>query len=323
MKNLLRAFKKNSHGKAIQNLYSKIASVFPADMVLLPDHLAIELVCGCNANCIMCPSRTMQRKKGIMKRETLEILLKKVKNWSPRIGIITHAGMGEPLIDKDLEEKILMEKNEFPDASITLYTNGNLLTGDRARKILDSGVDIISFSVNAFQADSYRKIMSLDRNLTYENILKCIELKNTGNFRTRINISLIRTDILKDNEIEEFQAFWRPRADEVILPPWINWGGFFENETPEYRLPCFYIWKVLMVDYDGTVKMCCEDFDSKYPLGNIKDQAPNEIFNSTSLVNQRKKQLYGGFDWPPICRNCIETFNIAFDYWRSIFPEIS
>ena len=72
----------------------------------------------------------------------------------------------------------------------------------------------------------------------------------------------------------------------------------------------------MMIDYDGTVKMCCEDYDSRFPMGSLLTQHPDEIFNSPRMQAQRGAQLQGDFSWPDICRDCAETHDVAKSFWE-------
>ena len=71
-----------------------------------------------------------------------------------------------------------------------------------------------------------------------------------------------------------------------------------------------------MIDWDGTVKMCCEDYETRYPLGKVGEQSVMKIFNSKMFNQQRQRQLAGSFDMPEICKNCVETHQVAREYWQ-------
>ena len=73
----------------------------------------------------------------------------------------------------------------------------------------------------------------------------------------------------------------------------------------------------MMIDFDGTVKMCCEDYDTRFPTGSILTQDPDEIFNSQRMQAQRSAQLSGDFCSPEICKNCTETHGTAKQFWEA------
>ena len=178
-------------------------------------------------------------------------------------------------------------------------------------------MDVVSVSINGFRKETYEAVMKLPRDNTYRNVERFLEIKQKTSANIRLQVSLIKTDLCAIEEVEEFKQYWRAKQVQVIIPPWISWGGLLEHSMRKEQIPCFYIWKVMMIDHDGTVKLCCEDYDTCYPLGNLMTQSPNEIFNSLRMQQQRGNQLDGNFSRPEICKNCIETFESAREFWES------
>jgi radical SAM protein with 4Fe4S-binding SPASM domain len=296
---------------------AKIRAAIGNKKSFMPTQLAIETVRACNAKCTMCPSETMKRPRGVMSKEVHETILSKVARWGAPISLITHAGLGEPLLDKMLEERIRREKEVFPNAQVIVYTNGSLLDEARALKLIASGVDVVSFSINGFRKETYEAVMQLPRDVTYRNVEVFCRLKEKTASKVGICVSLVKTDMCSAQEIEEYSQYWQTRHVTVVTPPWISWGNHFEHSVEKPQHPCFYIWKTMMIDNDGTVKLCCEDYDSQYRLGNIMTQEPAEIFNSPNMQRLRSNQLNGDFSSLPMCKNCTETFEPAEDFWKS------
>ncbi len=290
----------------------------------LPTHLAIEMTNACNADCIMCPYSAQTRVKGVLRADKHALIIDKIKAWGAPINMITHAGLGDPLLDKRLEDKLVYEKTVFPNAQVIVYTNGGLLDEARARRLLASPVDVVSFSVNGFRKETYENVMKISRDTTFANIERFDALRREQPRRVRMAVSLVKTDLCSTEEIKEFVEYWRGKADDIILPQWISWGDYFEKPPVEddAQIPCFYIWKTMMIDHDGTVKMCCEDYDSKYKMGNILEQDPNEIFNSARMMRQRGDQLRGDFSSPKICQGCSEAKTSARGFWlqAALYP---
>ena len=283
----------------------------------LPTQLAIETVRACNAKCTMCPSETMARPKGVMKPKVHQLILEKIYDWGAPISLITHAGLGEPLLDRRLHARIAAEKAAFPKAEVVVYTNGALLTKTRAPELLDSGLDVLSVSINGFRKETYEAVMKIPRETTFRRVERFIEMKRKAGSVMQVHVSMVRTELCSDQEVEEFKAYWRDRADGVVIPEWITWGNFLDPVARAEQFPCSYIWKTMMIDFDGTVKMCCEDYDSRFPMGSLVTQHPDEIFNSPRMQAQRGAQPQGDFGWPDICRNCAETHDVARRFWEN------
>ena len=71
----------------------------------------------------MCPHLSMTRKKGIMSNDVHRMIVDKIAAWGAPISLITHAGLGEPLLDPDLSRKIAYEKEVFKEAQVAVFTN--------------------------------------------------------------------------------------------------------------------------------------------------------------------------------------------------------
>ena len=61
----------------------------------------------------MCPYPNMNRHKGTMSEELHKLIIDKVSAWNAPIENISNAGMGEPLLDTKLEQKIIYEISNF------------------------------------------------------------------------------------------------------------------------------------------------------------------------------------------------------------------
>lgn len=307
--------------KLLHDIRAQIRQSLGETRRFLPTHLALETSNACNARCVMCPQAQQTRPKGLLKEEDHRRILERIADWGAPIRLITHAGMGDPLTDKNLESRFKLEKSYFPEAQIIVYSNAGLLSEDRARRLLDSPLDMLSISLNALDPDSYEKIMGLPHAVTTANVENFLRLRDECASKTKVAVSLVPTPYCSTEEARRFKDYWQSRVDDVVLPPWIGWGGWLSDQGAQEEiiepLPCSYLWKTLMVDYDGTVKMCCEDYDSRYPLGNLLTDAPEAIFNSERMIRQREAHLSGDFSKPDICRNCAESGDAALDFWRS------
>jgi radical SAM protein with 4Fe4S-binding SPASM domain len=283
----------------------------------LPRQLAIETSAFCNARCVMCPHLAMKRKKGIMADGIHQLIVDKVARWGAPISLITHAGLGEPLLDGTLYKKIGYEKEVFKEAKVVVYTNAGLLDARRSEQLLQAGLDRLSISLNGFKKETYEAVMKIPYDRTMHNITTFLSLAEKRDPPPEVHVSLIPTEFHSIEEIEDYRLYWNNIVDAVIIPPWISWGNFFQHQNKGEQWPCRYIWDVLQIDWDGTVAMCCEDYDTKFPLGDLTQQLPQEIYNSPQLQQQRKNHVEGNFMWPEICKNCVETFDVARAFWET------
>ncbi|MBI3813892.1 MAG: radical SAM protein, partial [Nitrospinae bacterium] len=126
-----------------------------------PLKVTIEITNACNSDCIMCPRQSMTRSVGNMDFE----LYKKIIADCGRIGvkIIQPFNFGEPLLHKRLGDFIRYAK-ENTKSRVQISTNGSILDDEKAREILDSGLDRINIDIDGFTRDTYKKVR---RNLDF------------------------------------------------------------------------------------------------------------------------------------------------------------
>jgi hypothetical protein len=273
----------------------------------VPSILYAESTNSCNASCVMCPRDSMTRPIGFMDMGMYERLVAE----AARIGVneIRLHNFGEPLLDRDIEKRIRMAK----DAGIpvtTFYTNASLLTRERTKKIIESGLDHLFVS---FDAPSRQAYESTRRNLRYEKVKKNIEtfiaVRNDSGRRTpRVGIFILR--LAGQTGIDEFVSYWRTVADSVAVNDVSDWAGEIALETETFRrggrkIPCFYLWKGLIVLQDGTCSPCCEDFDGKYPTGHVGRSGLLDIWRGQQYRAFRDRHRELDSDSIPLCSRCM------------------
>uniref|UniRef100_I2Q7L7 Putative Fe-S oxidoreductase n=1 Tax=Desulfovibrio sp. U5L TaxID=596152 RepID=I2Q7L7_9BACT len=309
---------------AVQQAVSEAAAMalgrLEAGADVLPTQLALETVNRCNARCRMCPGSSLTRPRGSMDRERHRLIVDRVAAWGPPITCVSHAGMGEPLLDRDLAEKISYEKQTFPKADVVVYTNGTLLDERRGEELIACGADMVSVSLNAFDPAVYTAITGLDRDRTYARVEEFFARARSAGGTTRTQVSLVPSPHSPLPDRKAFIAYWTDRGVSVAVPPLIHWGAGQAGNGPEGPVACLYLWKVLMVDWDGTVKPCCEDYDSSLVLGRLPQDDPRVVFNSPVMRCLRQRHLQGDFSRPAMCAACAETGSPARDYWSLESP---
>ena len=124
---------------------------------VIPSDIQIETVCGiCNLRCIMCPIEQSKRKK-IMNNEKLTKILKKLQPYLYNQKFLSLCGLGEPLIDKNVHEKIKIAK-EMGFLGTGIYTNGTLLNEKKSENLLDAKLDSLIISIDGFTSKTQEAI---------------------------------------------------------------------------------------------------------------------------------------------------------------------
>src|SRR3989344_5864138 len=182
--------------------------------ILIPKRITIETIFGCNANCPMCViNLPTKRKKGIAPLEMTKIILDQMAPYKDKIRQIDLFGLGEPLLDPHIFERIKYAK-KIGFKNIGISTNADLLNEEKQKKLLESEVDTVLVSIDGVKKkthESIRKGVNFERII--ENVQSIIKKRNSGKYKTRFVIRFVMQD-LNENEWGDFKKFWRPKLSK-------------------------------------------------------------------------------------------------------------
>ena len=274
-----------------------------------PIGLDIGVTNLCNAHCIMCPHDRLKN-LGTMNWK----LYKKIIDNCKRLGIkeVTLSFFGEPLLDKNLIEKIeYAKKNEI---RTVFYSNGSLLNSEWAKKIINSGLDEITISFDGATKKTYEKIRKgLKFETTEINVKNLLEMRKKFPIcKLRINLVLVELEENK-NEINNFYKKWKGKVDSINIINMRNWANdiskkgtkesFHFNKNIK-RKPCALIWQRMIVDWNCDVVLCCDDWNHSTILGNLNKQTIEQVWNGPILRKIQELHKKGDFSEIPICVGC-------------------
>ncbi|MEW5721608.1 MAG: SDR family NAD(P)-dependent oxidoreductase [Thermodesulfobacteriota bacterium] len=117
--------------------------------------LQVESALACNLRCVMCPWQEIREKVqggGLMSQETWEAL----RPHLPQVQSVDFTGGGEPLLHPRLARWMAEAKKAGCETGI--LTNGLLLKKDKARELMDAGVDWVCVSLDGATAEQYEAI---------------------------------------------------------------------------------------------------------------------------------------------------------------------
>jgi radical SAM protein with 4Fe4S-binding SPASM domain len=272
-----------------------------------PIEVRIENTNNCNAHCVMCPREKMCREKGFMSFE----LFKKIVDQCAELDVkMIHVhGYGEPLLDPLIFKKIKYIKEKgIPETY--MVTNGSLLNEEKARKLIESGLDAMNISFYGFTKETYEKI---HRHLTFETTKE--NVKNFFRIRKEMGKQTPKTHLTflacedNENEKQSFLDFWKDIADDLRVSHLHNFGDGREYRPVEKdikRISCgpILFLHAMQILWDGTIAPCCFDTDGKIQLGNADKQTLMEIWDGKAFTEFRKNMKEGKFEKYPLCDNC-------------------
>jgi MoaA/NifB/PqqE/SkfB family radical SAM enzyme len=273
----------------------------------------IEITNRCNATCHFCP-RDATPHQGIMDVETFDKALARAVEYRKVVSevsglpvTVSLCGLGEPLINSNALSFVQKVKAEGFKCSMS--SNGALLTEDKARALLEAGLDEIYINISDIH-EEYERIYNLPFDRSCENITRFAEL-SAG----RCTPVIILVDHRDDREhIKAMEAFWRERGLKNFHSySVINRGGAlfvehmqFEQYTEMVRAReqlsgngvqplCGAPWGFLFVGYDGNYYLCCSDWRKQASLGSVFDY---------SFLQVSRQKLAMVVSREPVCKTC-------------------
>jgi radical SAM protein with 4Fe4S-binding SPASM domain len=220
---------------------------------------------------------------------------------------------GEPVFHPHLGEMIALARQQGMLTQV--HTNATILDEKRSAKLLDSGLDSISFSFDGENAQDYESIrIGADFEKTLENIIRFLRMKKE---RKLSNPFVIFQVIKPFNPGSPFLPTlddeFKKRFDGLpidhfrVLYPFA-WPGQdtqdFVRPTGKKVFPCPVLWQSLSVGWDGKILGCCGDLNGMITLGDITKQGLRDIWNCEQMVWMRRQHVQKKHLDIPLCRDC-------------------
>ena len=284
------------------------------DLLRFPPFVQIETVSTCNARCVMCPVEEWKRDTLLMSDDLFGRLVDQIAPHAGTIRGVTIQLDGEPLIDTRLESRIRRLK-DIGIRSVVFSTNGSLMAAKRARSILASGVDEVTFSIDGADKKTFEDIRRrLDFDAVVGNLKGFVALRDELGAACRIRIRMAVSE-RNAHQFEALQAYWSDYlgpGDAVygkLVHNWGSWQDDYRLPNPVSRetlngLPCHSPWTSLIVLTDGRVPLCCADYNAETMLGDANTQDLQQIWRGQIAEMVRAGHLREGRNSLEICVDC-------------------
>lgn len=271
----------------------------------------------CNASCIHCPTgkpETAHLPKRVMTLELFESLVRQIagNRWSVSRNLSLGL-FGDGLLDPLVVRRCEVARHWLPKAPLAVNTNGAAY--DRAKHLpLADLVHSISLHVESLRPEIYDFIM---QPLRFERVFPKIQMI-LADFGQKVTpgTPLHRLNIGERDALLAF--FKRAGAREVHFAAISNRcsesSAFNTMSFAPIAAPCrSEIATDLIVDWDGQVFLCCNDFRKEMPVGDITKQNLKEVLADRRRHDAIADLVGGNAGHVKTCANC---------KWDKIDPKL-
>jgi radical SAM protein with 4Fe4S-binding SPASM domain len=276
----------------------------------------------CNASCIHCPTgkaSTAHSPRGTMPMPLFRKVIDGIVDEGLSIDVHIAFGLfGDGLTDPLVLERAEYVRNRLPDAVFSVNTNGAAYNHHRHAGLYPQ-VTLLALHCESLTPATYDYLMTPLRAKNvfpkYEAILRDFP----GKVRVSVPVSRANRE-----ELEGMRDWFLARgAREVIFDPLAS--RCVEDRTiydqlslAPARIRCgVSVTRDLIVDCDGTVVVCCNDFAREEPIGNLSDESFGEVMTNIARREFTRKMAEGRHDDIPLCSRCfgdVRTPNFPFDH---------
>jgi hypothetical protein len=155
----------------------------PLDAGPLPSRLYIECTAACNISCAQacCAPETgitRTRQAGML---DFDLFRRVVDEAGPSLGRIDFFNYGETFLHKRAIEMCEYIKSHFPHVYLYTSTNGLAFTEEQARRLVRSGIDEVTFSIDGATPESYARYRQRgDFEKAIRNLRAAVDEKHAG-----------------------------------------------------------------------------------------------------------------------------------------------
>lgn len=303
----------------------------PLSIILEPTNL-------CNFRCTFCYQgseslRSRLKPIGNMDLALYRKILDEIGAWEgPRLKMLRLQGCGEPFVHPHFLEMVKIAKQSGVAERIDFFTNGSIMNDRICHSLIESGVDIIRFSVYSMYAEKHRRVTQtdFDHRKIHRNIRRLRELRDACGAKTPHILVKMFDTYSEENEL--FIRTYEGIADEVDLEKVNNLtnqtdidfiGAYYhesehvERTLKDYRESlnehgaCSKPFYMLFINSQGGVSPCCDDCKKIAVLGDLNRHSLQDVWRSRALYDFRKAHLTGNKRNLAFCSKCS---------WFRLFP---
>lgn len=276
----------------------------------------------CNASCIHCPTgkeSTAGSPRGTMPMDLFRKIIDGIVEEG--VAIDSHIGFGlfgDGLVDPLVVQRAQYLRERLPDPIFCVNTNGAAYSTAK-HAALYPYVSMLALHCESLTPATYDYLMTPLRAKNvfpkYDTILKDFP----GKVRVSVPVSRVNR-----HEIQSIRDWFMERgALEVVFDPMssrcVDDRSLFDKlALSPLRIRCNgSVMRDLIVDCDGIVVPCCNDFVREQPIGNLSMESFSEVMTNIARREFARKMDMERHDQISPCSRCygdVRTPNFPFDH---------
>lgn len=212
--------------------------------------IEVETTSYCNRTCSFCPNSFIDRKSE--KRQMPETVWRKIlddlrqMNYS---GSFVWSRYSEPLSEPRILDRIREVRQAAPDSRISINTNGDFLNPDYLNQLEEAGLNRLFVDIYIPDEETYHLEVAKKYVKKFsERINRSYQVLNTDP-ELYCQIDSLKIQIVA--VVRNIASFKRIDMSDR--------GGLMQNSRKASRTsPCYAPYKHLVIDWDGSVVVCCQ-----------------------------------------------------------------
>lgn len=319
---------KRIDGQAVNGKRTALSKVLPLDT---PFAITFFPIYACNLKCNYCLHSLNKEERGHISDEvSMDFDLYKkciddIKNFPRKVKVIHFAGLGEPLLHKNIVEMVAYAVEREVAETVDILTNGVFLSEELSNNLVSAGLSKLRVSVQGLDKEKYKEIANeeIDFNEFFKNLKYLYDHKGD----MQLYIKIIDSSLGLGDE-ERFLNIFGNICDNIAIE---RLCPFVENvdyknivDDSEFKLTmngneivaaevCPQPFYSLQIYPDGNCIPCCT-VEKPLVIGNCNFESICEIWRGKELKAFRKMHLSFKKSDNFVCARCQQ-------YKYSMFPE--
>lgn len=266
-----------------------------------PYSLFVDVCNACNFKCKFCAIQYANKKlpfrKMCMDYDLFRKVIDDLKKFPEPLKMLRLAANGEPLLNKRLPEMIEYARGGVTEW-IEFVSNASLLTPELNRKLVSAGLDRIRISIEGIGEEQYYEMsgVKIDWNKFVANIKDLYEHKGNCEIYIKTVDAAVDTEEKREKFFSTFGDICDKISIEHVIPIWTGYDEIYQDfdiETAEglhghavKELDvCPFPFYSFVINPDGEVTVCCNDWERKISMGNVTSESVYDIWNGKKYHN--------------------------------------